>query len=456
MSEKKQKTVRFKEDADISQVTMGTSLDQKKDIAIYSGYCILKNVMDAILFCAKSSDQRLTHPIKQKDRQRLSYKFYSESGSESGLRSRSDSNLTNCDTQSCDESVFGEDKLTVQNLYEMNVTAKLKQVQSCLSVMQPLTFRLEVIEDVFSLLFLTHEDIQETLNLSEYGSDEHDDKRSNSTGIDSPQSPLKGYSSEGRDTYHLRPDPNPPESTLDYDVPFEDIEKTQKKTKPSQIVDMEKVGEKLRSIKQNIVERISKDLHNEKFQSSHSENFSSMSANNSMNLVKLGLIVNEYLVRDILSVLRDSVVDLSSAKYHLYGNKTDSREKYRHQKTSDANHANLDPSVEEALCHLVKSSVSMETLQKRLTQLEKFISEALWRFQIVCNRNIPKTPGQVLGEVHSDSENSDEEVEVPSVSANQRRRASMYPYIKHLFLRDSVSSSTFYCFDIYYFFTTQS
>ena len=85
----------------------------------------------------------------------------------------------------------------------------------------------------------------------------------------------------------------------------------------------------------------------------------------------------------------------------------------------------------------MKSSVTKETLQKRITQLQKYTSEAQWRYQLFVNDLIPKQVGEVLKEqVVRTGDSSDEEVEIRGLTGQKRKRKKSG---KHLPREDSVS-----------------
>ena len=71
----------------------------------------------------------------------------------------------------------------------------------------------------------------------------------------------------------------------------------------------------------------------------------------------------------------------------------------------------------------MKSSVIKETLQKRISQLQKYTSEAQWRYQLVVNDLIPKQIGEVLKEqVVKTGDSSDEEVEIRGLTGQKSAR----------------------------------
>ncbi|XP_053395117.1 zinc finger FYVE domain-containing protein 26-like [Mercenaria mercenaria] len=434
---KKTKTVRFQEENDTQSRLPTTSLDQQKDMAIFTGYCVLKNIMDAILFCAECSDKRLTHPIRSRSRHKISKRIGSEGSLDSSALSRKSSVASICDNSYSDDTSTYDEKqdkksdVNIQKLYKEKVTDTISQTKRYLSKLQPLTFRVEILENIFSLLFLTHEDVQETLLISEYESDEGDENKSlsksGSTGLITPlSSPMKG-SFEMKVPEVMVGNSSRNELNIDYDVPFEEVESTAQKE-----IDMHKVEEALEGMKTKIFEKSRKLKEDSQYEGRHSsvsENISSISTNSSLNLDTIGFIANEYTVRDILAMLKDCILDVSAAKFQIYGNKADARERYRSSReVTPVRSSEIDINTEEALCRLVQSSISMDMLQKRITQLERYTSEAHWRYQLVSDENIPRSPGAVLQEVvMTTGDSSDEEVEIRGhgpVQSSRKRRVS--------------------------------
>ena len=412
--------MRFQEENDGQSAVPATSLDQQKDMAIFTGYCVLKNMMEAILFCAKCTDRRLTHPIRSRSRWKLSKKTGSESCLDRSFSSRNVSDTSICDSSN-DDTLTNDGKeekkldVDIQSLYKEKVSQIILQTKHCLSKLLPLTFRVEILENIFSLLFLTHEDVQETLLLSEYESDEEDHNGLSKSGSKSSITPLLSPLKESLEmkvptvTVHKS---SVEEVNIDYDIPFKETE-----PEVTSGVDMDKVGKALKEMKANIVEKSEKmkeAQHHEGRHSSVSENISSMSTSSSVNLDAVGFIANEYIVRDVLALMKDCILDVSAAKYQIFGNKADARERYRSSREiTPGRSSEIDVNTEEALCRLVKSSITMDTLQKRIAQLERNSSEAHWRYQLVSNEHIPRSPGEVLKEVvMTTGDSSDEEMEI--------------------------------------------
>ena len=382
------------------------------------------------MFCLENGDTRLTKPVQCYSRHRINRltSYSSNETDASGLSRHASSEKLDLEVNMTkDESLTEEGVIDVQGLYRKHVTEKLNCAKSYLAKMQPLTFRVEIMEDVFSLLFLTHEDIQETV-MSEYNSDEVDDKSfrsSTGTGVDSPSPRIQDSLVFELPKVAIETTPDN-YSNMAYDVPFEDVQ--QQKKKPG--LDIVQVEQKLEKVKENI-SKSSKKLFGKKLlvpresqRSSFSENISSVSNSSNWSLDHFGFILNEYLVRDILALLKDGLLDVSAAKFQLYGSRQDSRERVRAgSEVKDTGSSDIDTEIEEPLSYILKSSISKDALQKRITQLQKYTSEAQWRYQLVVNDHIPKQVGEVLKEqVTKTSDTSDEEVEIRGLSGQKSRK----------------------------------
>lgn len=129
--------------------------EQERDITIYRSFCCLKLVMEAVwtsvllnhgIVPSSSSTQLPPQPkTPAKASRRLSYTSVSSPAPSNGetekvLRQLSQSEQT----------------------YQQEVVGKLEQAKTHLSAIFPLNYRLEVLENIFSLLFLTGDDIRRT------------------------------------------------------------------------------------------------------------------------------------------------------------------------------------------------------------------------------------------------------------------------------------------------------
>ncbi|XP_046355808.2 zinc finger FYVE domain-containing protein 26-like isoform X1 [Haliotis rufescens] len=421
-SNKKQKSVRFNiaghDQNGESEADDGPdiSIEQQRDLSIYRSFCAIRNIMDAIAFCSDNADLELMNPIcvRKAPRPRSLSKSFtcevsvsSSEGEDSSSQypqniSRSVSaNFTRSTSENISQVI---DKDSFQDLYDQCVTQKLMDTQNHLKKLHPLTYRVEVLEDIFSLLFATHRDVQECSNTADFDSDEggEDGSKRNSqenmslnTSLISEEdtSPLALKT----DFYSSQPPPlssqSVPARGSGYDEPF-------REDPPVQV--SQSVHKKVRVPQDQLVEEVKKSAS----ALLNSDN-TKMTINSTGKRVpvagqeidkcevfKLGFLANEYLVRDLLAMLKESLLNINAVRYKLTGQKSDLGKKSEQKGNSDTLH--VTPAMEEALTQIVKSSVVPETLQKRLTRLTQYIHEAQWRFQLVSHDQLPKQPGQVL------------------------------------------------------------
>ncbi|XP_067681511.1 uncharacterized protein [Haliotis asinina] len=464
-SSKKQKSVRFNisghDQSGESEADNGAdiSIEQQQDLSIYRSFCAIRNVMDAIAFCSENADLELMNPIcvRKAPRPRSLSKSFtcevsvsSSEGEDSSSQypqsiSRSASgNFIRCTSGNYSQSTGGNssqviDKDNFQDLYDQSVTQKLMDTQNHLKKLHPLTYRVEVLEDIFSLLFATHRDVQESSNATDFDSDEgHEDgsKRNSQENMslntslisEEDTSPL----AQKTDFYSSQPpslsSQSAPVRGLGYDEPFYE-------DPPAQV--SQSVHKKVRVPQDQLAEEVRKSA-SALLNSDNTKKINSATGKRAhvtgqgidkCAVFKLGFLANEYLVRDLLAMLKESLLDINAVRYKLTGQKSDLGKKSEQKANTDALH--VTPAMEEALTQVVKSSVVPETLQKRLTRLTQYIHEAQWRFQLVSHDQLPKQPGQVLqrpvfvpGDDNFDVYRSDGWLKGRSKSPNKDKRSA--------------------------------
>jgi hypothetical protein len=152
-----------------------------------------------------------------------------------------------------------------------------------------------------------------------------------------------------------------------------------------------------------------------------SETGSTFSTDSSLGLFNLGFLNNEYLVRDILNLLKDALFDLETAQFQIRGS-TPEKNNSQRKKPQDSCYK-IIVSLEEPLTNIIQCSVTKETLHSKVSKLRTFISEASWRFQLVCYDKIPKKPGEVLlGPVIVSMELHEEEICTDLIGPKERKK----------------------------------
>jgi zinc finger FYVE domain-containing protein 26 len=423
---KRVKSVTFVEDKEEetneqSSQSSDINIERWRDISIFSGYCAIRNVMDAIYFCVDYSDSNLMNPVHKKD-----YRSHS-------LLSCSDSGNENCHVKS-----FDSKKSNFQEIYTKNVTEKLLSTREYLSKLQPLTYRVEILQDIFSLLFVKHECIQESAFYEDIESDDCDDDRSRHSTVDDmhinnmsedslTSSETLSPAINQQQVFILPPDDPGTMLVGSYDEPFQDRKTTRKKLVARRNSFTQQISDqKLDRASDEIIRNMSSDNLNDKITDLQTENIvsetgSTFSTDSSLGLFNLGFLNNEYLVRDILNLLKDALFDLETAQFQIRGS-TPEKNNSQRKKPQDSCYK-IIVSLEEPLTNIIQCSVTKETLHSKVSKLRTFISEASWRFQLVCYDKIPKKPGEVLlGPVIVSMELHEEEICTDLIGPKERKK----------------------------------
>ncbi|XP_064623470.1 zinc finger FYVE domain-containing protein 26-like isoform X2 [Lineus longissimus] len=377
----KPKTVRFSEKSDSPEKLQKVfiSIEQERDIAIYRSYCALKHFMDAMYFCADSSNFM---PRKQ--------------------------SVLNNHGNDLESQGQGESGNDFQHIYDMFVTRKLIAGKEQVSKLHPLSYRVETLENIFSLLFMMQEDVQEVAVLcTDSGEDMPEDPNCSIDCADSAMQSLDSTLHSLESTYEKvneteldeekftmisnklwRISKLKSESDLDtsanvdntsveagnvcYDEPFMNSVDSPKDQKKQQ---------KERSSTPGC--KSSTDGKSE--MRNHPEDLSNFSTGSTSSSYKIGFIANQYIVRDFIAMLNECLLELDGAMYRLIGEKIDTKENLE-----------TSSSIQKALNLHMKCTVSEDNLQARISRLRQYVSEAQWRFQVVSHDQIPNEPGNVL------------------------------------------------------------
>jgi hypothetical protein len=207
-----------------------------------------------------------------------------------------------------------------------------------------------------------------------------------------------------------------------YDEPFQDKKTTRKLVARRNSFTQQISNQKLDEIMRNM----SSDNLNDKITDLQTENIvsetgSTFSTDSSLGLFNLGFLNNEYLVRDILNLLKDALFDLETAQFQIRGSRPEKNNSQR-KKLQDSCYK-IIVSLEEPLTNIIQCSVTKETLHSKVSKLRTFISEASWRFQLVCHEKIPKKPGEVLlGPVIVSMELHEEEICTDLIGPKERKK----------------------------------
>jgi len=270
--------------------------EQERDIAIYQAFCAIKLVMDALYLCANKKSSQLSQ-----DESSLKQSSIRKRSASSRRRLISDSDKDQSEViKSLDLPLLKEDK--PDESFELGIKVRLHKAADFISQIQPLNFRLEILENIFSLLFLKYEDITEYKKLSAFD-----------TGL-----------------------------LMNTDT---------------------QEGELIQSEKQAL-EMLQQQL-----------------SQDAPNVFSTGFIVSEKFADELLTILQDCLLDLTSAKYAM-----------RHQSSVSGmqitEQANSTESVLES-SHM-NCAIGQSSLHPHLTRLKQYINEAKWRLQLITSKMVMK------------------------------------------------------------------
>lgn len=400
----------LEQDADSEEEPIG--IEQERDVALYRSFCIIKNVQDAILYGALHAHSRLMNPTYY-NIQSSSHNYSWSKDSTLSDASESGSRLSSAAGERASGylPVWNSDFTAgdIQQLYNKNVLQKLQNAKNHLRQLYPLAYRVEILENVFSLLFVSHRELQDSFFTTETDdTDDSDEKQSvhdsneNLMNIsiqseeESVLSEITHTSEAGRDVGSL---PLGAAESIEYDVPFveyspEELPKIEEsKTEVSEpVVEVKKpLPQRQEShIKEAEIRisRFSMDLKTE------NRNSNAKVSSQFGKPLQIGLLTNEYLVRDILDLLQESLQTLNATNFQL-------------SNTTVMKEENLNVlDLEENLPLILPMSINQSSLKSRISKLSQVVSEAQWRFQLVCNDQIPREVGKVLLHVYNPSVDS--------------------------------------------------
>ncbi|KAK7502719.1 hypothetical protein BaRGS_00005969, partial [Batillaria attramentaria] len=449
---KAKKTVRFQDEKQQQDTSEPISAEQEHDICIYRSYCAIKNIMEAILFCYENSNLDLMNPISMKavlKPRHLSKAFScdtlsSSEGDESSSPSGGRSEEGVAPKLSATNLAAG---MSFQEVYRRRVWQRIQQAREHLQHLYPLTYRVEVLENIFSLLFCRHSDIMDGALSVEGDSDDeaegYDSKKGSSENLNmstvsEEDLETERFTGSAQDQVSLTSSLNLPQSDsavgsslghdeqeqnsgrVDYDEPFEE---------------KKNAGAYQRHFKgkTRFTDLVSRSLSQGLSQADYS----------------CGFLANEYVVRDVLAMLKEALVDLSAVRFKLQGQsqaKSETGAKHvlqgqfsmermtgsptrdlgsphflqrqgsvgskgvepnRARASPERHHissrlgedVDFNPELEKVLARTVSASISPDVLQKRIAQLTQHVHEAQWRFQLVAHEQLPKQAGRVLEEM---------------------------------------------------------
>ncbi|KAL8592591.1 hypothetical protein ACOMHN_026521 [Nucella lapillus] len=176
---KKPKSVHFQDDSQASGSKEPISAEQEHDICIYRSYCAIKCIMDALVFCFENSQLALMNPVRIKTipKSKHLYKAISVDAFTSVSSSEGDESSTPsggpADKPSGEEhksEMNGEvSGASFKETYQQQVWQRIQQAREHLQHLYPLAYRVEILENIFSLLFCRHSHLQDGALMMEGG-----------------------------------------------------------------------------------------------------------------------------------------------------------------------------------------------------------------------------------------------------------------------------------------------
>ena len=363
------KFVRFEGDQEES-----LQVEQERDMAIYRSYCILQSFMAALEFTADKANWELYSTINQRSSAAVSLE-----ANLAGFLGRE----RYASADSVETRQWQAEMAAFQESYDKYVMEPLKKGQHHLSLLHPLTYRVEVLENVFSLLFVTNEHVHDAFP-SDSG-DEGVEESRNLSMASSPDPAAKG--------------PATPESPM-LSSPFfqpQHLKKPHVRALHLEFQDTSSRSDPQATfITDNSIFNISKaDL---KYGSSSDaakklSGNSNQSTGSTASAFNVGFLANEFFVRDVLATLKSCLQDLVSARFTMMGTHSGRWGVTDGEEPADCS---VTIEMEEALMQNVHSSVEVSALQQHISSLRQHVNEATWRFELVAPDWLPVEVGSVV------------------------------------------------------------
>ena len=286
---------------------------------------------------------------------------------------------------------------------------KLNTAKDCLSKIHPLRFRVELLENIFSLLFVTNEDVtQDAETYSDSGECTADTTlQGRNASLGSPNS-LNVSQANG--------DPTVEDASHFFSISDENVMLWSDKTSSTNASAGTPLASHPSSLSKDpllsivkpvtptptptseykemygVAKTKSKDapISTNNFPKRLSGNASVASTGSAAGWCKVGFLVNEYVVRDMLHVLKECLLELNATKFKLISGSEDGASEKSPMSTEERK------KLESALNQSVASDVSEEKLQQRISRLQQCVSEATWRFQLAAHEWLPPEPGEII------------------------------------------------------------
>ncbi|XP_072171552.1 uncharacterized protein [Diadema setosum] len=389
------KTVRFASEEDEASLKQ-IMCEQKRDSAIYTSFLIVQNVMLAVVYsaCQPPSNDAVATETSAPNAERPVPSVQVLEGSEESLTNGSSSKSLDAAAEdepqhsNC-QRVGGGKETVVGESWETAVVDRLKTAKEQLAGLNPLTYRVEILEDLFSLLFARSEDIYrpelEALVASdsdhEEGHLDEDWVNTSFTSLESVESPLKEGSLLTEFTFSRS-------ASLDVE------KRTSARKSTRRTLSLGPLGSSQTEVHLSPSEECSQSLTEPSpaLQSvderglgkgkGQAVNGIEITSHQNFPLVsKVGFLASRRFMQVYLDMLKECMDNVNAVKLSLLGPGAPSQ---------TTGNKSADFGLE---AHL-ESSVTQTQLARRIAQLSKRINEARWRFQLVSSQQTSSKEGQ--------------------------------------------------------------
>ncbi|XP_066995944.2 uncharacterized protein Sptz [Anabrus simplex] len=314
-----------------------------------------------------------------------------------------------------------EDKLSFQKLYSEGVSERIQEMKHKICHIFPLNFRIELLENIFSLLFLRHENFQEEYS-SDSGAEDDDDDRILESWVCSLSSDSSGRTASQHTSvlsaYSLIEDQSSTSVSGEFSRNPADMGRVILSSKPSvlsrtvgdTVPEHLVTNELLGSVSETNVpkgnSKVSPDfkqLHGPGGPIAVSDSSSPNKAESKLPSFSLktedenpyqsldledmkvghekivksgnfhGFLCGVNVVRDLLHCLKECVINTSGTFYSVHA-------------SSETHHLHSDE---------IPSSISVDSLQLRLNRLSQCVNESSWRLQLLADVDFVKHIGQL-------------------------------------------------------------
>jgi len=333
------------------------SADQEKDINTYRAFTVLKSFMDIMVFSGEVCSpwgaepfrcQQELHPSRVNNGKPL-VKASVQTAAASEILAEV---MRISDAFVCEHSWLELQRANYSSLYKQKVLDVIAAMKKHITELYPINYRLEILENVYSLLLTTQEDVLSLVGLEMWESgeegaigDRSEDKLT--TTVDRKTVVDDNHNDECIKVAMSGDYPFPPEGSAN----------------------------KLATSDGDAA-------------ASHVRGHCSTASNHSMSsaAIKVGFLANQFILRDVFLTLNELLQDLEAFTGGIEGN---AKELVQPKGAVPTKHQH------RLLVQVIPCSIEIDEVNQRCSQLMQYISEALWRFQLIAEDWLPKEYGSL-------------------------------------------------------------